>query len=285
MNKRRMLNGLIGLLLLLSACSSPKPAAVLPPTSTTLPAASPTLPPPTATFTSLPPTNTPLPTATQGPTATQAPTNTPAPTADPLHTACDHPYNPMRLGAVWLYKYTTGPYTATVTAVTGDSTKAQATLTEQFSNGDVWQFQYVCDPDGFSIGSSSAKYANGTVGNSDIVTSTGHYLLAADKLTAGAKWSYSQTVDGFTPNKVLINGTVGYKPAHHHDTSIRDCTVAKIETLKLAVGTFPVVRVNCRGTDFYNTNGEASTFPANDQWVYALGPGLNPETIISYHIP
>jgi len=286
MQKRRMIGFLLlGLSTMAALCGVPAAFQPPPPPTVTqsspIPVSNTTTPAVVATvvaqtpFTALPPTNTPLPTTTLGPT------NTPAPTADPLHTACDNPYWPLRQGAIWKGK----TYTATVTSVTGDANQALATVVYQTSTGDVNQTQYACEQGQIGFGDSIVAYANGTTQTSNVVTSTGWLLLASDKLTLGAHWAYTETVDGFFPNKVDVNGKIGYQPAHHHDTFVRDCSVTKTETLTVTVGVFPAIVVDCKGVDHYNTNGSPFTAAANDELTYARGLGSSPDTVSSFHIP
>ncbi len=277
MSKRRWLNGLIGLLLALSACGSPPPASAPPPTSTPAPPTT-----PTSAATIAPPTAVP-PTATTPPTATAAPTTTPAPTVDPLHTACDHPYWPLRSGAVWHVNAQTKVYTETVTTVTGDLTKAEATLVDTYTNGTTQKVLIECDPDGLSYGNALFTYADGHASTKNVVSSSGHFLLAAGQLVTGTRWSWSVTADYSVPN--YDKQGVFTQQSAYRNVSSQNCALTKVDTITLTVGTFQALRVDCQGADVSTSNGTTATYPFNAQLAYALGVGPNGAAIQSYSVP
>lgn len=283
MSKQRWLNGLIGLLLALSACSSPRPTTALPPTLTPpigSAAASPTAP--AATFTAIPPSATPPPTATLGPTAIMAPSATPGATPDPLHTACDHPYWPLRLGAMWVSKTKTGVMTTTVTAVTGDLIKAQGIYREQYPDGSVQTVQFLCDQDGLAFGDATTISADGHTATKKVVESSGRFLIPVEKMVPGATWAWTVTADFSSP--VYDKGKYTHQ-SDYRNVSSQDCAFTKTDALTLTVGVFQALWVDCQGTSISTSSGTTATYPFNAQLIYALGLGPFGDSLVSYHIP
>ena len=278
MNKHRWLNSLIGLLLFLSACGSPTPAAA--PTNT--PAlASPTIP--AATFTAIAPPGTLPATATLAPTATAAPSSTPSATPDPLHTACDHPYWPLRLGAMWVSKTKTGVMTTTVTAVTGDLLKAQAIYTEKDPDGTLKTVQFLCDKDGLAFGDATNAFADGHVGTKKAIESTGRVLIPVEKMVPGAMWAWSLTANFSSPS--YDSKGVFTQQTDYRNVSSQSCTFTKTDVLTLTVGIFRGLWVDCKGSSISTSNGTTATYPFSSQVTYALGVGPFGDSLVSYSIP
>jgi hypothetical protein len=122
-------------------------------------------------------TATPFPTSTPSPTATPTPTVTATPVWTPL-SACDHPYFPLREGAIWSYtsKLPEGPATREISVVliTGDLQRATAETTE---------YTYTCDSTGIKY--SVPNFIAGT-----IRTLAGVVLPPPDQLRLGSSWDY-----------------------------------------------------------------------------------------------
>ena len=267
-----MLSGL----LFLSACAGPAPAATLAPTITPAPPATPTLLPP-ATETVVPPAD------AGPPTATRAPSATPAPTADPLHTVCDYPYWPLRQGAVWHIDTKSKVYTETITAVSGDLTKAEATLVDTYTNGSTQKILIECDKDGLAYGNAVITNADGHVSTKTVVNTSGHFLIAAAQLLPGAKWSWSLTADYSVP--LYDSKGVFTKQSQYRNVSSQDCTLTKTDALTLTVGVFQAKYLDCKGSDVSTSNGTSTTYPFSAQLAHALGVGPNGSSIVSYTIP
>jgi hypothetical protein len=265
----------------ISACASPTPAPtptlVPPSTATPLPLPTDTAQPSAAT----------LPPATLPPTATAAPSPTlaatPAPTADPLHTACDHPYWPLRQGAVWHIDAKTRVYTETITSVTGDLTRAEATLVDTYTNGTSQMVLIECDRAGLAYGNASFTFADGHISTKTVTDYSGRFLPAVEKLAPGAKWSWNVTADYSVPNYDKSGKFT--KQSEYQNVSSQACTLVKNSTLTLTVGSFSAVEIDCQGSDVSTSNGVTTTYPFNAQLAYGRGLGPNGASIKSYSIP
>jgi hypothetical protein len=55
--------------------------------------------------------------------------------------------------------------------------------------------------------------------------------------------------------------------------------------LHAVIGTFPAMRVDCKGSDVSTSNGVMATYPFNAQTAYALGIGPYGDSLVSYSIP
>lgn len=121
-------------------------------------------------------------------------TNSAAADAGTGQTACDHPYFPMRVGSTWVYNLiseTTFTSTMVVTAVTGDTESAEATMTMTFEDV-VATYHWTCTRTG---GLQSFDYSmaglSGAAGASSDISGEGVFLLPADQLVPNATWTYS----------------------------------------------------------------------------------------------
>jgi hypothetical protein len=275
-NRRNVGAGVGAVLLLLNACGAPVPAATRPPTS------SPAPPTTATTRPTLPPTLAP-PTATMLPSATPAPSRTPTATVDPRHTACDHPYWPLRPRAVWHINTNTRVYTETITAVTGDLTRAEATLVDENANGSTQKILIECAKDGLAYGNATFTFADGHISTKKVVDSSGHFLIAVEQLIPGAKWSWSLTADFSIPN-FDTKGVFAHQ-SEYRNVSSQNCTLTKTDTISLTIGTFQAMRVDCKGSDVSTSNGVTATYPFNAQLAYALGVGPYGDSLVSYSIP
>jgi hypothetical protein len=268
----------LALLLAVVACGGPSTAVTTTHSATPGPAATLTQPPATATET---PTATTAPSATAASTATA--TTPPSATPDPLHTACDHPYWPLRVGATWVSKSGEVVFTSTVTAVTGDLEEAEATYEVRYSTGSIQTTQLFCDKDGIAYGDSNSRFPDGRTGTKKIVSKTGQSLIAPDKLVDGAEWDWSQTADYSTP--VYDNG-VFTRQSDYQNVASQSCTVTGPQTVTVTVGTFQAFHADCTGTNVSTApNTPSATYPFNSQLDYALGVGLVSNNLISYTIP
>jgi hypothetical protein len=122
-------------------------------------------------------------------TATPTPTATPEPVAGyPAQSACDHPYYPIRQGAVWTYATGDKTFTTTVTEVIGDKTEALATLETVWSSGEINVKKITCKPDKWveSVGEQFADWVS--------IEVSGLLFLPADKFDIGGKWKNTKTL-------------------------------------------------------------------------------------------
>jgi hypothetical protein len=139
--------------------------------------------------------------ATPAASATPLSANTPGGTATQGglapgtgETACDHPYFPMRLGATWAFATDSGPFTWTISGVTGDQTDATAAMdykSDKFSGTYNWH----CTADGiqsFDFG----NMVNTSGINIKVTQHSGTWLLPVDKLVPGATWDNSYSLEG-----------------------------------------------------------------------------------------
>jgi hypothetical protein len=224
----------------------------------------PSAPPPTATpLSTATSTVTPSPTPqapTVTPTPTDAPTGTPSPTAtaDPLHTACDHPYLPLRLGATWEYTDGTGNWTQEVTQVAGGATTATATVVQRYANGGSVTFIWECSDAGLLTISTATDL--GATQSSAKNAGSGVHLLGADLLRPGATWRFEGTQE--------FSNSSGQSAVSQVSTAY----VAKnLETIQTVAGPFEALPVSIVFTST-STAGASQTFTTTN-W-YASGVGL-----------
>lgn len=104
-------------------------------------------------------------------------------------TACDHPYFPIRQGAVWNYSGDGYAYSWRVTNVSGDMTNATATIMAEFGFGPV-TFTWTCGAGGVQ----HYTMADLGVGTFEITSSEGAALLPAGDFRPGVTWSNSYTI-------------------------------------------------------------------------------------------
>ena len=105
----------------------------------------------------------------------------------------------------------------------------------------------------------------------------------ADQLITGTQWSWSLTADFSIPN-YDSKGVFTHQSAYRNVSS-QNCTLTKTDTITLTVGTFPAMRVDCKGSDVSVSNGVTATYPFNAQLAYALGVGPNGDSLVSDSIP
>ena len=188
--------------------------------------------------------STPAATAASGatPAATDASSFTP-------QTACDHPYFPLRAGATWTYTGRTGESIITVTSVDGDLDNAAATLTKVVQ-GITDITTVTCGPDGIRSDSTSGdilglswQFEFGP--NWERTEVTGFWLLPANELIPGARWSSHSAFAN-------AQGRTSARDQEH--------TVAGIESIVLDGQTVEALRVDVTlGYDAnLDTSGNAS---------------------------
>jgi len=113
-------------------------------------------------------------------------------------TACDHPYFPLRPGATWTYSASFGTYVWTVDSVTGDTSQAEATVTNKFAEGSVtwhWQCSAADGIASFDFGSVSLN-ETGRIVDMQVTSNTGAWLLPPDQLIVGATWINNYEMTG-----------------------------------------------------------------------------------------
>ena len=249
MTQVRRLGALFGILILAQACAAPTLAPTAARALTPLPSATRTVAP---TATPAPPAATPT------PTHSPAPTPSPTATADPLHTACDHRYLPLRLGATWEYTDGSAHWTQAVSEVTGDATHATATLVTRYTGGASATFVYDCTAAGLLTISTNTDL--GDTQSTGRISGSGVHLLGADQLRPGAMWSFEGTQD--------FSSSSG-QPAV---IQVSNAYVARdLETIQTVAGPFEALPVSIVFTSTSAT-GASQTFTTTN-W-YASGVGL-----------
>jgi hypothetical protein len=232
----------------------------------------------------IPTTAAPLATATS---TLPPPTNTATAVPDPLHTACDHPYWPLRLGAAWQTRLGDGVRTLTVTEVIGDLTNATTTLAETDPDGTTVSTEVICDANGSRYGNLTLTQPDGHTGIQTVIAYSGTHLIAADLFAIGATWAWSQTADFDWP---VYEGGTYTGQATYSNTAAQTCTAKGEEEITVAAGTFTGIRVECVGTIVWtDATGEWDPVEFITVFVYVeeLGPinlALDRE-LLSYTIP
>jgi hypothetical protein len=268
---------LLALILAVAACAGPSTAATSAPTATPSEAATLTQPAATPTEAASPTT---APTLTPAATATE--TATLEPTADPLHTACDHPYWPLRVGAQWVSKSGESVITETITAVTGDLDQAEAAYEIRYSSGVIQTGQFFCDKDGIAYGDSSSVRPDGHIATKKIISRAGQSLIAPDKLVDGAEWEWTQTADYSVP--VYENGAF-VRQSEYQNTAGQSCTATGPQAITVTLGEFEAIHLSCTGESVSTVDGQSTTFPFNSEQNYVLGIGSVSDSLLSYEIP
>ncbi|MGD8585906.1 MAG: hypothetical protein PVJ75_11190 [Chloroflexota bacterium] len=146
---------------------------------------------------------------------------------DGAQSACDHPYLPMRSGAMWNYETSEGPIIWEVVDVQGGLDEATAVLS--VTVGDVsLEYQWQCSA---GQGLSSFDFANLTsapVGldmTIEQVSVDGQFLLPPEEMVVGASWtaellgtvSFSQEIEGTS-----IEATGDMKTVQEHTIQSAD---------------------------------------------------------------
>ena len=265
------------MILAVVACGGPT-AAATPAATSSLTAA----PASTSTSTEPPPSATAAPSATTAPTEPPTETVEPSATPDPLHTACDHPYYPLRQGAQWVTKTGDGVYTSTVTTVSGDDKQADATYRIEFSTGIVQTSHFLCKDGALAYGAAAISYPDGHTGTKTPTAASGYALIAADKLVDGATWDWSLTADFSWPT--YENGVFA-RQSEYQNVSSQTCTASGPVPITTTLGVFQAMHVDCAGQSISTSGGQSATYPFNSQIDYAPGVGPVSESLLSYEIP
>lgn len=211
-----------------------------------------------------------LPTATPKPLPTVTPpppTETALPTATPYpaQTACDHPYWPLREGANWKYK----DYTQTVVSVTGDTTEAQVVLqTVHPTYTNLWNFK--CDASGFTIGDYTITFKKNNLAVPGVLVSdSGVWFPAADKLVEGYAWTDKRAYHHITP-KTVANYFIA-----------EDCKVDGVRPVTVGGQTYnESLQVQCNIED--TSTGQDVKSQVQQNYVYGIGQVNDLE---SYSVP
>jgi hypothetical protein len=216
------------------------------------------------------------------------PTASPTATSDPLHTACDHPYWPLRQGATWEHKLEAGQRAQTVTAATGDVESADATLEQLDPDGTHQVTQLLCSVEGIAYGDATITRPDGHVDTKVLTAHAGVALVSEAQLLAGASWTWSQTANYDFP---AYSDGVYTGQTQYTNVALQDCRTLGSETVTVPLGTFEAVHVECIGqTVSTSAAGTSSTFPFNSTSYYVLGLGSlslaeSAPELVSYSIP
>ncbi len=212
-------------------------------------------------------------TITPGPEPTATPAGTPPAGGGGVviggtavgQTACDHPYYPLRAGATWTYSTADGPVTWTVDSVTGDTTSATAIVTSTFSSGQV-TYHWQCDANGmtsYDFATFSAA-GLGQFATSEVLSSSGVWLPAAELLVSGYSWSASYQT------KIVLNAQ-GQSVDATSDTS-RSSTVTGTDSVTLGGQTYDSLQISGSSTTTTQMQfpGGVSVPPTTSDSTYSI---------------
>jgi len=156
-------------------------------------------------------------------------------------TACDHPYFPIRQGAVWNYSGEGYEYSWRVTGISGDMTNATATIVAEFGFGPV-TYTWSCSAGGVQ----HYTMADLGVGTFEITSSEGAALLPPGEFRPGVSWSNSYTITS-TIGIEGIGVTITTDVSENH-------TAGDPFDLSTGLGTFIVIPVS--STSSMNSTGD-----------------------------
>jgi hypothetical protein len=144
--------------------------------------------------------------------------------------ACDHPYYPRRAGTK-TQTNEDGTVVIATTSISGDMTRATATVTTTSPNGvDVKVFE--CSPDGIAW-KEWKLYDHDQVQVQSTVSFSGLFFPAAAQFEIGAHWEYA-----ITTHKNVEGGWL-------ESENRRKCTAAAATTVKYHGRSVDALRVDC----------------------------------------
>jgi hypothetical protein len=191
--------------------------------------------------------------------------------------ACDYPYNPMRLGATWEYALAGALYSETVKAVTGGM--PQANVTVAYDSGDSrGTYGMTCGPNGIEdFQQQFGALGQGASVQMTMTSHSGWTLVPPDQLAPGVSWQ--STVEWRMrqeANGQAFNMTYQMADAY---------TAVGVESVTTPAGTFEAIRVDNHSTtrisglpQITGANGITETTSSLTSW-YARGVGLVKMTV------
>ncbi len=203
-------------------------------------------------------------------------------------TACDHPYLPLRPGAIWDFSASNGPRTWIVDSVTPSAetpTEATAIMRVQ-SAGQEFTYTWQCSAtEGLSIWLSETHDSAGQI-QCDLVGAEG--ALLRTRMVVGTEWVFQTTV-ACDFSTILGNGGIG--------TTVTEEILKVIGFDQVALPDGRVVdglQIDRRGetaTQFEVDGVPGAVIPSAHHytWVLARGVGIvqfgDDATLVSYSIP
>jgi hypothetical protein len=240
--------------------------------------------------------------ATPPPAATTPPTPVVVSTPDAIdgyqpHSACDHPYFPLREGATWTYALQSAgePYswTWTVMEVSGDLAAATAVVQADFDQEFHVTYTWECTEEGvFSFDYGSVGFEafdlEGITFTFDVVENEGVMLPRPQEFVPGATWRNNYTVE----SSFAIEGQ-SFSSTTQNSGSY---TAAAYETITVRAGTFEALRVDGRSSTTTTVFGQSSSSSSTSTQWYAYGvgwvrtsdsgpDGASTMELVSYRIP
>lgn len=185
-----------------------------------------------------------------------------------MQTACDHPYFPLRTGAVWNYTGADMSMTWTVSQVSGDQNNASATMESGFDAGSI-SFEWDCGAGGISSYQMVAlgmAELQGLV-NFSVESSSGAFLLPASQLSPGATWNSAYSL--------LMSLSADDTSFSTAMDVTQDYVVSGTESITTPAGTFEALRVDSTGSTTIGGLGlPGLAVPVSATLWYAPGVGL-----------
>jgi hypothetical protein len=174
-------------------------------------------------------------------------------------TACDHPYFPLRPGASWTYTSGSGERTLTVSAVTGGTEAATATVVREDGEAVEWH----CTAEGvWSYLLIIAAFGLDGETRGELTANSGAWLAPAEQLAPGAAWNFFFRLE---PSAATGNVIVGFWEF------TQAMTVAGVESVTLEGETVDALRVDAT----YDFAGEgAQTVSGRERYWFVEGVGL-----------